>query len=145
MVMTNLSISAVNSVIRANVVGNTEVCTDEYGIYNGLLKLDFVISHERVNHSAGEYAKDGVSVNGCESLHSWLRVFLSVHRGINRYNLQLYVSFFAFYHNRGGSWLPELIRSCLDWSKEKARRHRKEIRKKKAYIPRKYIATVIGG
>ena len=129
-VMTRLSISAVNSVVRANVDGRIEVYTDEYGIYNGLSKLDFVIRHERVNHSDGEFAKDDVSINGCEAVHSWLRVFLRIHRGVNRYNLQLYVSFFAFYHNYGNCWLIMLIKSCLNWRKEEARRHREEIKPK---------------
>ncbi len=132
--MTRLSIDAVNSVIKANVDGRIEVYTDEYGIYNGLLELDFVINHERVNHSNGEFAKDGASINGCEAIHSWLRVFLKIHRGVNRYNLQLYVSFFSFYHNHDIRWLIMLIESCLNWRKEEARRHREEIRPKEANI-----------
>jgi len=125
--MTNLSIEAVNSVVKSNVDGRVEVYTDEYRIYNGLPKLDFVIEHERVNHSNGEFARGDASINGCEAIHSWLRVFLRVHRGVNRYNLQLYISFFAFYHNYGNRWLIRLIKSCLNWRKEVARRHKKEI------------------
>ena len=45
--------------------------TDEAGVYRGLGGLFF--NHETVNHSEGEYVRDGVTTNGVESVFAVMK------------------------------------------------------------------------
>jgi len=60
------------------------------------------------------FAGGDAYINTAEGIHFRLRVFLRVHRGPNRGNLQFYVSFFAFYHNNGSRWLEKIMWACLN-------------------------------
>lgn len=73
------------------------VFTDEYSIYNFLIKEGF--KHESVNHSAGEYARGEVHCNTAEGLFSLLRQFLRNYRGVSKTYLPFYVAAFEFKHN----------------------------------------------
>jgi len=68
-------------VIRAHVKPNNEVHTDEYRIYN---RLGRSYKHKSVNHSAGEYVKDGVSVNGAEYANQRFKEFYISKRGVSK-------------------------------------------------------------
>jgi len=110
----NLSIKLINKLVVEHTEGPLTVYTDDYNIYNGLVNLNIVLDHRVVKHSCGIFADGDNHINTAEGIHSRLRVFLRVHRGANRGNLQLYVSLFAFYHNSGRKWLESLIKACLN-------------------------------
>ena len=55
--------------------------------------------HEFVNHTQKEYARGDVHENRAECLFSLLKPYLRVFRGISKYNLPGYVSFFQFLRN----------------------------------------------
>ena len=50
--------------------------------------------HEYVNHSEGEWFRGGCHINNCENRASILRPWLSIHRGICKDNLKLYLAAF---------------------------------------------------
>ena len=119
----SLSIDVINEIVMRHTEGPVIVYTDEYRVYNGLSKLNIIIEHRRVNHSEGVFAEGDAHINTAEGIHSRLRIFLRVHRGPNRGNLQFYVSFFAFYHNNSPRWLEKTIFVCLN----KRRKDEKDI------------------
>jgi len=110
-VIENLSAETINEIIVQHTDGPILAYTDDYRVYDRLSSLPMVIDHRRVNHSAGVFAEGKDHINTAEGVHSRLRVFLRVHRGPNRQNLQLYVSFFAYYHNSGRDWLEKVVRA----------------------------------
>jgi len=91
-----LSISVINELVINHTDGPVIAYTDEYRVYNGLFELSVVVDHHRVNHSEDIFADGDARINTAEGIHSRLRIFLRIHRGPNRGNLQFYVSFFAF-------------------------------------------------
>jgi transposase len=61
--------------IERHVVPGSEIHTDEMGAYNNLVIRGF--NHKRVNHSAGEYVRDGVGVNSIEGFWAQLKRTIS--------------------------------------------------------------------
>jgi transposase-like protein len=70
------------------------VYTDNFTSYNILSNL---YRHEAVNHSIGEYARGEAHVNTCEGEFSIFRPFISIHRGVAKYNMPLYVSLYQLH------------------------------------------------
>lgn len=103
--------------IRTYVSLDALVNTDEYCIYDRLEEWGY--THQSVNHSKGEYARDDdgdgfheIHVNTMEGFWSLLRSWLRPHRGISQEKLPLYLGFFEFIHNsrmRGKLLLPSLL------------------------------------
>jgi transposase-like protein len=60
------SAASIHRAVHANIETGSTLHTDEHGGYVGLEGLFF--DHERINHSAGEYVRDGVTTNGIESV-----------------------------------------------------------------------------
>ena len=79
-------------VIGRRVSKGSIVYTDCFKSYLGLSEAGY--RHEAVNHSAGEWARGECHINGCENRASLLRPWLSVHRGICKDNLGLYLAAF---------------------------------------------------
>lgn len=85
--------------IEAHVVKGSTVHTDELRSYNDVASSGY--THKRVEHSAGEYARDGSHVNHVEGFFSILkRSILSTHLHVSRKYLQNYLAEFEFRHNR---------------------------------------------
>jgi len=113
----NVQQATIEAFIRATVLPGTLVYTDEYAIYGRLEEWGY--EHKRVNHGAGEYARDDdgdgfceVHVNTMEGFWSLLRSWLRPHRGISQEKLPFYLGFFEFVHNvgrRGKALLHSLI------------------------------------
>ena len=77
---------------------DTQLMTDEYRSYSGLDK-EFA-SHKTVNHSSGEYARDGVHVNNAESFFSLLkRGHIGVFHKMSETHLQRYADEFEYRWN----------------------------------------------
>ena len=85
--------------MRASKPGST-LHTDEHGGYRGLGASGF--AHETINHSAGEYARDGVSTNSIESVWTVLKrgVYGTFHH-VSPKHLGRYVDEFTFRLNEG--------------------------------------------
>jgi hypothetical protein len=64
--------------------------------------MDDLFQHETINHSTGEYARNGVSVNSVESVWSVLkRGIYGVYHQVSQKHLGRYVNEFAFRLNDG--------------------------------------------
>ena len=117
----NVKQDTIKPLVLKTVAQGTQIYTDEYAIYSRLPVWGF--SHNTVNHSAGEYARDEdgdgfceVHSNTIETVWSLLRPWLRPHRGISQDKLPLYLSFFEFVHNarkRGKRLLSALLETLL--------------------------------
>ena len=90
-------------ILRANIAKETAVMTDEAGQYAHLSK-DFA-SHDFVNHSVGEYGRDGrdgVHTNTAEGFYSvFKRGMKGIYQHCSEKHLHRYVAEFDFrYNNR---------------------------------------------
>jgi len=65
-VVTGTDVGTLQAEIQTSVEAGSTLHTDEHGGYAGLAALEF--QHETVNHSAGEFVRDGVSTNSIESV-----------------------------------------------------------------------------
>jgi transposase-like protein len=86
--------------IDAGVEAGSTLHTDEHGGYAGLGASAF--RHDTVNHSAGEFVRDGVSTNGIESVWAILKrgVYGTYHH-VSPKHLGRYVDEFTFRLNEG--------------------------------------------
>lgn len=117
----NVQQSTIRPWIQATIEPGTVINTDEYVIYEALPRWGYV--HQRVCHSAGEYARDEdgdgfheVHVNTMASCWSLLRSWLRPHRGISQEKLPIYLGFFEFVHHvrqRGRALLGSLLDTLL--------------------------------
>jgi len=91
-VVADVSGVTLGRILMGNVdpVGSTLV-TDQFKGYN--LAGSFFSKHETVNHSAGEYVRDGFTTNRIEGFFSQLKTSLSgTHHHVSREHLHRYVS-----------------------------------------------------
>lgn len=85
--------------IKRNVEAGSTVHTDTHGGYR-TLSQDY--NHERIDHSAGEYVRDGVTTNGIESVWAVMKRGLhGVYHHASPKHLHRYVDEFAFRLNEG--------------------------------------------
>jgi transposase-like protein len=86
--------------ILDSVEAGSTIHTDENRIYNGLTTLDY--GHEKINHSAGEYVRDGVSTNSIEAVWAVLKrgIYGTFHH-VSEKHLDRYVQEFSFRLNEG--------------------------------------------
>ena len=88
-----------DQIVQAVEVGST-LHTDEHMAYADMGGLFF--DHATVNHSAGEYVKDGVTTNSIESVFAVLkRGLIGVYHHASPKHLGRYVDEFAFRLNEG--------------------------------------------
>lgn len=88
-----------NAIIQRVQVGST-LHTDEAGAYADMGGLFF--THESINHSEGEYVRDGVTTNSVESVFAVLkRGLIGVYHHASKKHLGRYVDEFAFRLNDG--------------------------------------------
>src|ERR1017187_5085211 len=88
--------AAINKYVEAGSI----LHTDEAGAYVGVEGSGF--EHASVNHSAGEYVRDGVTTNGIESVFAVLkRGLVGVYHHASEKRLGRYVDEFAFRLNEG--------------------------------------------
>src|ERR1700692_4449833 len=89
----------VDEIVQAVEVGAT-LHTDEHGAYRNIGGLFF--DHASINHSAGEYVRDGVTTNSIESVFAVLkRGLIGVYHHASPKHLTRYVDEFAFRLNEG--------------------------------------------
>ena len=89
----------VHGIIHQRVEAGSTLHTDEARAYNG---LGAAFEHETVNHSAGEYVRDGVTTNSIESVWAVLKrgIYGTFHH-VSPKHLGRYVDEFTFRLNDG--------------------------------------------
>ena len=106
-------------------VGST-IYSDDHRSYSGLDGL--LYRHATVNHSSGEYARDGVCTNGIESVWAVLKRGINgVYHHVSPKHLNRYVGEFTFRLNDGNvqrhsldrlaSLLKSVIGKHLTWDR----------------------------
>lgn len=113
----NVQQATIQPIITDTVKSGSLLYTDEYTIYQRVTEWGY--SHQTVNHSQGEYARDEdgdgfheIHINTLEGFWSLLRSWLRPHRGISQEKLPLYLGFFEVVHNirrRGKALLTSLL------------------------------------
>ena len=99
-VIADASAASIHRAVHANIKTGSTLHTDEHGGYVGLEGLFF--GHERINHSAGEYVRDGVTTNSIESVWAVMKRGLhGVYHHASPKHLDRYVSEFTFRLNEG--------------------------------------------
>lgn len=77
-----------------NVEEGAKIYHDDWKPYNALNGL---YSHESVNHSQGEYSRDGkIHTNTIEAEFSVFRPWIATYRGVSKERLYLYCSHYQF-------------------------------------------------
>jgi transposase-like protein len=90
----------ITDIIVQNVAVGSTLHTDEHLSYAGIGGLFF--NHDTINHSAGEYVRDGVTTNSIESVFAVLkRGLIGVYHHASPKHLGRYVDEFAFRLNEG--------------------------------------------
>jgi transposase-like protein len=91
--------TAMEQLALQNIEKGSTIHTDEWGGYDRLKKN---YTHQTVNHSIGEYSRNGVTTNGVESVFAVLRRGLhGVYHKASEKHIKRYVDEFAFRLNEG--------------------------------------------
>jgi len=94
----NVTAKTVAPILREQVAKKARLMTDETRVYNKIGK-EF-LSHEKVNHSAGEYARGDVTTNTVESSFAILkRGLYGTFHHVSEQHLQRYATEFDFKWN----------------------------------------------
>jgi transposase-like protein len=88
--------STILALVEQRIEPGSKAYTDEYPPYK---TLNTIYNHESVDHSIGEYVRGGVHINTCEADFSILRPFTALHRGVAKYNIQLYTKFYQLHRH----------------------------------------------
>ena len=109
MPITNVDTDTLHNAIHNRVNVGSMLHTDEATAYNGLNGLFF--QHEKINHSAGEYLRNGISTNSIESVWAVLKRGLhGVYHHASKKHLSRYVDEFTFRLNDGNVKIQTLDR-----------------------------------
>jgi transposase-like protein len=96
----NTEAGTIQSEIHRHVETGSTLHTDEAGAYAGIGGMFF--DHDTVNHGEGEFARDGVTTNGVESVFAVLkRGLIGVYHHASKKHLGRYVDEFTFRLNEG--------------------------------------------
>jgi transposase-like protein len=108
MTIVNTTANTVQTLIHAHIEVGSALLTDEATAYNGLDGLFY--RHDTVNHSVGEYSRDGISTNSIESVWAVLKRGLhGVYHHASPKHIGRYVDEFAWRLNEGN-----VVRHTLD-------------------------------
>jgi len=81
-IVQNCSKQALMPIVRGNILSESDVFTDSWHAYDGLLTDGY--RHHRVHHKRNEFARGKSHVNGIESFWSFAKMRLSKLHGIER-------------------------------------------------------------
>lgn len=110
-VIPNVRRATLHPIIEANVEKGAEIHTDELHSYKTIDTKGY--THKTVNHSAGEYAKEGTHVNTMEGFWSHLQKSIKgTHIHVSPKHLEKYAKEFEFRFNHrktAEKMLPDLL------------------------------------
>lgn len=90
--------ATLKEVLHGNIAQDTHLMTDESQNYKGVGK--YFLSHERVNHSAGEHSRGNVTTNTIEGFFSILkRGLVGTFHHVSPQHLGRYVDEFSYRYN----------------------------------------------
>lgn len=90
--------ATIRDILFRNVQKETELHTDESNLYPRI-GAEYA-GHKTIKHSAGEYVRDGVHINGCENYFSvFKRGMKGVYQHCNERHLQRYLAEFDHRYN----------------------------------------------
>jgi hypothetical protein len=99
-VIANVNAGSLHQAIIENIEVGSLLNTDEHAGYGGLDGIFY--QHETINHSAGEYVRDGVNTNSIESVWAVLKRGLhGIYHHASEKHLSRYVDEFTFRLNDG--------------------------------------------
>lgn len=99
--------------VRDHAPAGATIVTDQHGGYIGLDAEGF--GHIRINHSAGEYARDKAHTNGIESFWSLLkRGYIGIYHCMSAKHLGRYVQEYSFRHNTAHVGTLDFIGMTVD-------------------------------
>lgn len=99
-IVASVNAGSLHQTVNENIKTGSTLHTDEHAGYTGLDGLYF--QHATVNHSAGEYVRDGISTNSIESVWAVLKRGLhGVYHHTSKKHLGRYVDEFTFRLNDG--------------------------------------------
>ena len=107
-VVTNCSASVLIPIIKSKVGMNSEVYTDGFKTYDGLVNFGYK-KHHRINHSNNEFAKGKNHINGIENFWSIAKTRLSKYRGISKKTFYLHLKECEFRFNHRDDDLYKLV------------------------------------
>ena len=81
-VVTNCSKQALMPVLRGHILSESDIYTDGWKAYDGLVKDGF--KHHRIHHHSNEFARGKNHINGIESFWSFAKARLAKLHGIQR-------------------------------------------------------------
>jgi transposase-like protein len=94
----NVTTKIVTPILRAQIAKKARLMTDDTSVYNKVGK-EFA-SHEKVNHSAGEYVRGDVTTNTVESSFAvFKRGLYGIFHSVSEQHLQRYANEFDFRWN----------------------------------------------
>ena len=99
----NVTAKTVTPLLKAQMAEQSRLMTDDTAVYNEAGKL--FAGHEKVNHSAGEYARGDVTTNTVESSFAILkRGLYGTFHSVSERHLQRYAHEFDFRWNHRVAW-----------------------------------------
>lgn len=88
-ILPNLSKKQINIIFKNKVERGSEVMTDEFKSYKGLIYRGYI--HRFVEHGNEQYVKGSIHVNGMENFWSWAKEKMYKFHGVFRKNLIFYM------------------------------------------------------
>jgi transposase-like protein len=115
--------------IRQNVHWAATIMTDEFGSYQGIGR-GFRGGHKTVNHSAGEYSRDGIGTNEAEAYFALLKrgIVGSFHH-VSKQHLGRYCDEFSFRWNHRQNSDSERTESAIKLSEGCRLKYRDPVRR----------------
>ncbi len=111
--ITETDTATIQGEIKKRVVIGSTLHTDEAAVYRG---IGASTDHASVDHSAGEFVRDGVTTNGVETAFAVMkRGIIGVYHHVSKKHLPRYVDEFTFRLNDGNvrrravEWLDSMI------------------------------------
>lgn len=97
-IVDNCSRKTLQAIIKERVSKNSEIHSDGWRAYNGLVDLGYK-KHYRVDHSKNEFANKNKHINGIESFWGLAKVRLAKFRGLSKKTFYLHLKECEFRFN----------------------------------------------
>ncbi|TVM29876.1 IS1595 family transposase, partial [Oceanidesulfovibrio marinus] len=97
-VVPNCSRKVIHAIIQGKVDQESEVFSDQYGSYDGLVDLGYQ-RHYRIRHGKGEFARGTNHINGIESFWSFAKRRLQKFHGVPKATFYLHLKECEFRFN----------------------------------------------